>query len=166
MVVALIASAAAARDSGARRDALASQGQIDDNAPVKASTEIVVAAPIDKVWKVLSDIDGWPKWQPAISSAESAGPLKAGTEFTWRTGATRIKSRLALVAPNTDLSWTGKAFGAKAIHVWHLKAVDGGTLVSTRESLTGFMLRMFYSSKKLANSQKEWLQALKRAAEK
>lgn len=150
-----------------RGDELASKGQIDDKAAVQASTEMLIAAPDDKVWRLLSNIDGWPKWQSTISFARTAGPLKPGTEFTWTTGGTKIKSRLALVVPNTDLSWTGSARGAKAIHVWHLKAVEGGgTLVTTKESMSGFLLGMFYSSKDLAKSQKEWLEALKGAAEK
>lgn len=150
-----------------RGDELASKGQIDDKAAVQASTEMLIAAPDDKVWRLLSNIDGWPKWQSTISFARTTGPLKPGTEFTWTTGGTKIKSRLALVVPNTDLSWTGSARGAKAIHVWHLKAVEGGgTLVTTKESMSGFLLGMFYSSKDLAKSQKEWLEALKGAAEK
>lgn len=150
-----------------RGDELASKGQIDDKAAVQASTEMLIAAPDDKVWRLLSNIDGWPKWQSTISFARTTGPLKPGTEFTWTTGGTKVKSRLALVVPNTDLSWTGSARGAKAIHVWHLKAVEGGgTLVTTKESMSGFLLGMFYSSKDLAKSQKEWLQALKGAAEK
>lgn len=150
-----------------RGDELASKGQIDDKAAVQASTDILIAARDEKVWRLLSNIDGWPKWQSTISFARTTGPLKPGTEFTWTTGGTKIKSRLALVVPNTDLSWTGSARGAKAIHVWHLKAVEGGgTLVTTKESMSGFLLRMFYSSKDLAKSQKEWLEALKGAAEK
>ena len=150
-----------------RGDELASKGQIDDKAAVQASTEMLIAAPDDKVWRLLSNIDGWPKWQSTISFARTTGPLKPGTEFTWTTGGTKVKSRLALVVPNTDLSWTGSARGAKAIHVWQLKAVEGGgTLVTTKESMSGFLLGMFYSSKDLAKSQKEWLQALKGAAEK
>lgn len=150
-----------------RGDELATKGRIDDKAAVQASTEMLIAAPEDKVWRLLSNIDGWPKWQSTISFARTTGPLKPGTEFTWTTGGTKIKSRLALVVPNTDLSWTGSARGAKAIHVWHLKAVEGGgTLVTTKESMSGFLLGMFYSSKDLAKSQKEWLEALKGAAEK
>jgi hypothetical protein len=74
---------------------------------------------------------------------------------------------LALVVPNTDLAWTGTALGTKAIHVWHLKTPEEGrTLVSTKESMSGFMLKILYSSKDLEKSQKAWLEALKRASEK
>ena len=167
LVLLMIASPALAQKTEQRQDELAAAGHVDEHAPVRASSEILILAPIDKVWKLLSAIDSWPKWQSTISSARTSGPLQPGTEFIWISGGTKIKSRLAVVAPNTDLAWTGTAFGAKAIHIWHLKAPEEGrTLVSTEESMSGFMVKIFYSSKDLEKSQRAWLEALKRASEK
>ena len=115
------------------------------------------------------EIDEWPKWQPNITAAKIAGPLNQGTEFEWTTGGTKIKSRLALVKPGEKLAWTGKALHTTAIHVWQFRTTpSGGTVVSTRESMSGFMLKLkvFYSSKDLEKSQKAWLDALKREAER
>ena len=167
LVLLMIASPALAQKSQHRVDELAAAGRIDENAPVRASSQILIMAPIDKVWKLLSAIDDWPKWYSTISSAKTLGPLQPGTEFIWNSGGAKIKSRLALVVPNKDLGWTGAAYGTKAIHIWHLKAPEEGkTLVSTEESMSGFLLKIFYSSKNLENSQRAWLEALKRAAEK
>jgi hypothetical protein len=167
LVLLMIASPALAQKTEHRLVELAAAGHIDENAPVRASSEILILAPIDKVWKLLSAIDDWPKWQSTISSSRTSGPLQPGTEFIWISGGTKIKSRLAVVVPNTDVAWTGTAFGAKAIHIWHLKAPEEGrTLVSTEESMSGFMLKIFYSSKDLEKSQRAWLEALKRASEK
>lgn len=167
LLILLLALPALAQSSGNRLENLAASGQIDASAPVHASSQILISAPIDKVWKILTAIDDWPKWQPSISSAKMAGPLQPGTEFVWTTGHAKIESRLALVAPDADLAWTGTSLGTKAIHVWHLKATEEGkTLVSTEESMSGFMLKVFYSSKDLEMSQKDWLEALKRASEK
>jgi len=53
-----------------------------------------------------------------------------------------------------------------AIHVWTLTALpDGGTLVSERESLTGWFISFFYSSAELQQVDQRWLTALKVAAE-
>jgi len=150
-----------------RAEALADNGQIDERAAVKASSEILIAAPTEKVWNLLVGIDEWPNWQPNITAAKIAGPLKRGTEFKWTMGRAKIASRLALVKPDEELAWTGTALHTTAIHVWQLRAVrDGGTLVSTKESMNGFMLKLFYSSKDLEKSQRAWLDALKRAAER
>ena len=156
-----------AQDAMNQAEVLASNGQINNHAAVKASSEIFIVAPMDKVWRLLVGIDEWPNWQPNITTAEIAGPVKKGTEFKWTTGGTKIASRLALVKPGEELAWTGTALHATAIHVWQLRAApSGGTLVSTKESMQGFMLKLFYSSKDLEKAQKAWLDALKREAER
>src|SRR5580704_481071 len=130
-------------------DQLAHSGKIREDAPVKASLEITIHAPVEKVWLLLTDVRGWPKWQTDISTAEIAGPLQAGSSFSWTTGGTHIQSRVALVQPYDQFAWTGKAFGATAIHVWKLsRLADGRTIVRTDESMRGFLLALFYSSKK------------------
>jgi uncharacterized protein YndB with AHSA1/START domain len=145
---------------------LAANGQIHEEAAVKASSEIVIHASPEKVWHLLTDINNWPAWQSTVSAAKMNGPLEPGTTFVWTNGGTKITSRLALVHPMTQFVWTGKALGAKAIHVWNLQAApDGGTLVKTVESMDGFMLKIFYSSSDLAKSHAMWLDALKRKAE-
>lgn len=152
--------------AGVSDEDLARGGKIRENAAVKASVQIVIHAPPEKVWSVLADISNWPKWQRDISAAEISGPLQPGTPFNWTIGGTHITSRLALVQPNSQLAWTGKAFGAKAIHVWKLSQTAGGqTTVETDESMEGFLLSLFYSSKKLAASDQQWLERLKTASE-
>jgi len=149
-----------AQDGINRAEALADNGQIDEHATVKASSEILIAAPTDKVWSLLVGIDEWPNWQPNITAAKIAGPLRRGTEFKWTIGGTKIDSRLALVKPDEELAWTGTAHHVTAIHLWQFRATpNGGTTVTTKESMNGFMLTLFYSSKALQKSQKAWLDA-------
>lgn len=146
---------------------LASSGEIDNDAPIKASVEITIRAPAEQVWQVLTDIPNWPKWHADITNTEMSGPLESGTSFRWKNGGTQIHSRIALVRPYEQFAWTGTAMGAKAIHVWKLQRLaDGQTLVTTNESMEGFMITVFYSSKKLEASDKLWLDRLKQAAEK
>jgi uncharacterized protein YndB with AHSA1/START domain len=146
-------------------DELARSGNIQENAPVKASLEITINAPREKVWGLLTDVNGWPKWQRDITKANISGPLQSGTAFTWTAG-TNIQSRIALVQPLEQLAWTGTAYKAKAIHVWKLQGLpDGRALGKTSESMEGFMLKVFYSSEKLKESDQHWLNYLKAAAE-
>ncbi len=148
-------------------DQLAHNGNIQQNAPVKASLEITVNASPERVWGLLTDIKSWPKWQHDITKANIFGPLQSGTEFAWSSGSTNIRSRIALVQTNEEFAWTGTAYKAKAIHVWKIQRLSSNnqTLVKTSESMDGFMLHLFYSSKKLADSDQRWLEALKSAAE-
>jgi hypothetical protein len=147
-------------------DQLARSGRIQESAPVKASVEITVNASPEKVWGLLTDVKDWPKWHPDITKAEISGPLQRGTDFTWTSGA-NIQSRIALVQPVEEFAWTGTAYKAKAIHVWKLQRLSGDrTLVRTNESMDGFLLALFYSSKKLQESDQRWLNDLKAAAER
>ena len=168
LLLAVLTTAANAQKPADHLDELAASGQIHENAPVKASAEITIHASPEKVWHLLTDIDNWPKWLSIVSAAKINGPLEAGMTFAWSEGGSKIKSRIALVHPVTELVWTGTTFGARGIHVWNLQSLpDGCTLVKTSESLDGFLLRLkvFYSSKDLAKLHRVWLDALKQKAE-
>ena len=95
-IVALLMLAISPSDD--RLDQLARSGNIEENAPVKASLEIAVNASPEKVWRLLTDVKNWPRWQRDISKAGISGPLQSGTAFTWTAGV-EIRSRIALVQP-------------------------------------------------------------------
>jgi hypothetical protein len=139
LFLALLTTPANAQSPMDRLEKLAADGQIQENAAVKASSEITIHASPENVWHLLTDIDNWPKWQSTISAAKINGPLESGTAFVWTSGGTQIKSRIALARPVTQLAWTGTAYRARAVHVWNLQLLpDGDTLVKTTESMDGF----------------------------
>jgi hypothetical protein len=148
-------------------DRLAASGEIQQDAPVKASLQIIVNASPQKLWTLLTNLRDWPHWHPAIKQAAIDGPLTPGTKFAWTLGSTSIHSRIALVAPYQAFAWTGSAYMAKAIHVWKLQPLPGDrTLVKVDESMDGFLLEHLYSSDELKAADQSWLDDLKRAAEK
>lgn len=51
---------------------------IDRHAPLTARKEMVVAAPVDVVWNIQTDIERWPEWQPDISSISLEGTFGSG----------------------------------------------------------------------------------------
>jgi len=153
--------------SSRQLQALSAVGAIQQDASVKASVTMQIAAPPAKVWELLIDAPSWPSWCPQIESVKAPGPLAIGTRFIWKSGGMTIHSEVHLLEPDRRLSWTGTASPARAIHVWELKATpDGGTLVTVKESMTGPLMTWLYSSDKLAASETNWLTALKQAAEK
>ena len=155
------------RDRGQDFEGLARSGSIQEDAPIKASADVVIDASPEKVWTVLTAVSDWPKWQPKISHAEIAGPVERGMPFTWGGGGVLIKSRFALVEPDARLSWTGTSMNAHAIHQWKLERIAGGkTHVRVDESMSGFPIMVFYSSKDLQESDQFWLDRLKQEAER
>ncbi|MVF23699.1 hypothetical protein EVC37_19090 [Methylocaldum sp. BRCS4] len=115
---------------------------IDRHAPLTARKEIVVAAPVDVVWNIHTDIERWPEWQPDISSISLEGTLAPGTLFRWKAQGLKITSTLQEVEPQRGIGWTGVALGMKAIHIWKFESQDNSTRVVTEESLSGWLARL------------------------
>lgn len=143
------------------------QKEVSRSAPVVESAEIVIDAPLEVVWKVISDFEKWPDWNSAVTRMDFRGPLTAGTSFEWVGGGSKIVSRLEEVDPYKRLVWSGKTFGIHAVHVWKFDRSDTGTCVFTEESFEGFIARIIpgVMRKMLAKALREGLTALKIASE-
>lgn len=141
--------------------------EVDRNAPVLGSAEAHIEAPVETVWEVLSDLENWTKWNKSVSRIRVNGPVEAGTSFEWASGGFKIVSRLEEVAPPARISWTGKMFGVRAVHVWDLVADGRGTLVRTEESFAGWLAKLLpgVMRKTLAKALAQGIADLKTAAE-
>ncbi len=141
--------------------------EIDPKAPLVASHSISIQAPPATVWRLLSEIERWPSWHAAITRAQLEGPLASGTVFRWTSGGTAIVSTIQLLEAGRRLGWTGRALGTATIHIWNVEASEGGTLVTTAESMSGWLIRALKLVMPgfLDDALTSWLAALKRAAE-
>jgi hypothetical protein len=139
--------------------------RIDGLAPISASCELVIDAPVERVWDVLSRPLGWPDIEPGIRNVRLHADVVEGTRFTWRNGRTRLTSRFAVVEPGRELTWTGSALGTKVVHR-HLLAPtsDGTTHLRSEESMAGPLLVLFFSEAKLHAALEKWLNAIASAA--
>jgi uncharacterized membrane protein len=153
---------------GPSREAMharAAVGAVQEGAPLHALHSTQIDAPREKVWALLTGIEQWPTWHPAVRSAKSEG-LEAGKWFTWDNAGTTIHSQLALVKAPEVLAWTGSVATAKAAHVWRLRALSPErTEVEVEETMDGFMMSAFMSNKDLDDSVTQWLGDLKAAAQ-
>lgn len=141
--------------------------EVNRDAPAVGKAETLIAAPVDVVWGVLSDLPNWPSWNTGVTAIRVNGGLKAGTTFEWTGGRTSIVSRLEEVAAPTKIAWTGKMLGVRAIHVWELKPDGSGTRVVTEESFEGWLARLLpgVMKKVLTKALDQGVAALKAAAE-
>lgn len=154
---------------GPSNDALAvlgSRGEVQQDAPVKASSSILINATPQRVWNVLTNVAEWPRWQHDVDHVTVDGALGKGVSFEWNAGSTTIRSRVVLFIPDKTVAWTGRASVARAVHVLTLSTPDsGGTRVESMESMDGPLLSWFYSSSDLQSSEDQMLKNLKVAAE-
>jgi uncharacterized protein YndB with AHSA1/START domain len=120
--------------------------EVDTDAPAVARAEIEVEAEPEIVWAVLTDIAGWPSWNPDVRSATPEGPLAGGTRFRWKAGPGTITSTLQEVERPHLVSWTGTTLGIRAIHVHRLEGRGSATLVRSEESWDGPLVRLLRQS--------------------
>ncbi|WP_405683575.1 SRPBCC family protein [Streptomyces sp. NBC_01387] len=147
----------------------AKRHQIDEAAPIRSAHEVVIDAPVERVWALLADPAGWSTFAPAIHDVHVAGDRTASvdTRFTWINGRAKIASRFAVVEPLREITWTGSAMGSRAAHRHLLTTREDGTmLLRTEESMAGTLLGLFYGSAKLHAELTRWLDAIKTGAER
>jgi len=141
---------------------------INQEAPVVQTKEIIINATPEKVWKVLTNIQSWEKWNERIEKPKLKGNLEVGSSFIWKTNGSKIKSKIHTFTPEEMLGWQGKAFGARAIHNWYLKLTENGTKVRVEESMEGWIISLMKKKMNdiLEDDMLYWLEQLKQECEK
>jgi len=136
-------------------------------AEAQASAQLLIKAPVERVWQLLVDVDRWPSWNHSVESAILEGAVASGSVFVWKSQGFTVRSTIQTVEPRHRLTWTGAAFGTRAFHSWEFEVVDGGVLVTTAETFDGWLpwLLRAMMQRKLDDTLPGWLASLKVAAE-
>ena len=137
------------------------------DAAASSQAQIQIAATSERVWDLLSNIDRWPTWNSLVQSAVLDGPLHPGSVFKWKSKGLSVVSTLREVVPNRRLTWTGKAFGTRAIHSWDIEETDQGVVLRTAESFNGWLPQLMPKAmqRTLDETLPAWLKAIKSEAE-
>ena len=133
---------------------------------VEYSTEIEAEA--QKLWDIMADIEAWPEWQGTpFVNVETPLPIKEDSAFEAKLGGARWRLTVRNAERPSKLIWTAKATGLKAVHEWEFNERDGKTVVTTRESVSGWMAMALYFLVRasLRSSNEKWLADLKARAE-
>jgi uncharacterized membrane protein len=140
---------------------------IDSDAPVRASHEIDINAPLTTVWRLHADVNNWPAWQKEITAARLDGPFRPGASFEWTSYAFTVVSTIYEMTERARVLWGGTAGGITGIHEWVFTGTPAGTHVTTRESFAGEPVRADVTAMQAAldSSLTAWLGHLKAAAE-
>lgn len=118
----------------------------DPHAPVYQKKCTIINATPERVWRILTDIDQWPKWMGNVRKAKINGPLLPDTTFKWHASGFSINSTIHIVEPFSNFGWSGRSMGIFAIHNWSLTSFDGATSVTVSESMQGLVARIFRKS--------------------
>jgi short-subunit dehydrogenase/uncharacterized protein YndB with AHSA1/START domain len=111
--------------------------------PIEVRNEIVIHASAERVWDLLTDVEGWPSWWRACRwvRLESAGSTAGATTFRWN--AHPVVLRSTVVAADRPHSFTFVA-DAPAVHAQRTftlqPAPDGlSTVVVSHETQVGLL---------------------------
>ncbi len=142
-------------------------GPADPSAPARAHASIFIAASVDQVWAILTNFEGWPRWNSDVSTMTVSGPLSIGTVLKWKSGGLPIRSEIDRLERPTAIGWRGRAPLMRAQHVYLLQERDGGTQVETFEAFFGPIAKLLPGStgRMLANALHSGNEMLKRACE-
>lgn len=80
----------------------------------KSSAGVIIDAPVATVWKVLVDVESWPRWTESMSSVQrlDSGPLRVGSSA--RIEQPKLKPMVWTVSelvPERSFTWTARVPG-------------------------------------------------------
>lgn len=113
-------------------------------------TEIEIAAPASRVWELLADLAGYPRWNPSIARLE--GPAQAGARLRMRArlgGGIKVPLRpvLLTVERNRELSWSGRLLSGALMAGEHRFVIEGlppdRVRLTHEENFTGWLAPLF-----------------------
>ena len=104
--------------------------------------QVNVRAPAERIWTVLTDAEGFPRWNSTVTSIE--GEIREGAKLKVRVpGTERVFSpRISDVVPNERMTWTGGVSPIfKGVRTFELRTRDAGSTEFTMaERFTGLMI--------------------------
>jgi uncharacterized membrane protein len=91
---------------------------VDRAAPIVVRHEIEIDAPLERVWKLHTQVNRWPEWQQAITSARIEGDFEPGSSFDWSSYDFPVTSTIYAVDEGSRVLWGGSSGGVTGIHEW------------------------------------------------
>jgi len=140
---------------------------VDRSAPVLAHHEVDIRAPLEEVWRLHMDVNGWPTWQSDITTAHVEGAFEPGNSFDWSSYGLAVTSTIYVVAGRSRALWGGTAEGITGVHEWLFAETPDGVRVTTNESFAGEPVATHQANMQsmLDTSLASWLGHLKTSAE-
>jgi uncharacterized protein len=115
--------------------------------PIEVRNEIVVRAPAERVWALLTDVERWPSWYRACrwvrlestSTPASAGSAARPTSFRWKAHPVVLRSTVVAAVRPSSFTFVADARGLHAERTFTLRPAPDGlsTVVISDETQVG-----------------------------
>ncbi len=110
-------------------------------------TSIEINASPEKIWKVFSNFENYPNWNPFLT--EVSGEVKAGNQIKINAGGMIFKPTVLKFEENKELRWLGKLLFSGIFDGEHyFEIIDKGNGTSTfvhGENFKGILVPLFKS---------------------
>lgn len=134
---------------------------------------IVIDTDLERIWTVFTDLTCWNNWNSVIRNACCVDQCLAhGTVITccFRPFFFPINAQIKVdkVIPRKRVIWSVRKKGFFALHEFLFQRQEKGTLVTSRETFTGLLVRLFGSllpEKRMRALTTTFLKDLKMASE-
>jgi hypothetical protein len=125
-------------------------------------------APPEAVWRIWSDTNTWPTWNPDVRTVSLEGPFTTGTTGSMTTGAGTHRIRLENVVSGRSFDLVTSPIPATTFR-FHCEVTpaDGGSTISQGLSMSGLLAPIFspLMGNRIASSFEPILAGLAREAE-
>lgn len=116
-------------------------------------TEIIINAPVSRVWEILTDFNNYPEWNPFIKSFN--GEVREGSRFKVTIhppdGSPMTFNPMCLaLKKDSEFRWLGHLFFKGLFdgeHIFELESLDNGTThFVQRENFRGILVPLLWGS--------------------
>jgi len=108
---------------------------------VRIEHVLEIDAPLERLWTLTVEVEGWPLFTPTVTSVERLddGPLRVGSRVSLKQPGQppRVWTVTAL-EPGRRFAWSTRLFGTTMTGVHELDATSVGTRNVLRVELTGW----------------------------
>ena len=127
---------------------------------------IEINATPEKIWKVITEPNEWPKWHPQVSRARSNDRVRGGSSFIWEHGKKHHSDVIQDEKP-FRIIWFSRALTHLSLTRWTIEPTGkNSSKVSLGESRDGFFLYLSLSPEEHQKELQDWLTYLKKEVEK
>ena len=115
-------------------------------------TEIEIAAPLTKVWSILTDLDNWKEWNPIVNQASGVASIGSKLSITMRGKDGKDANKYMPIVTNIEepksFRWRVKMMAGFLFtndKVFELEEIASGTRLVHIEGFSGILVPMFWS---------------------
>jgi hypothetical protein len=108
------------------------------------STAIDIAAPPERVWQVMSDVERWHEWTPSVSSVRLRGPLAVGSTAVIRQPKfPPAWWKITRLDPGRSFTWVSAGPGLHVVARHSVAPTDRGARATLSLELQGLVGGLF-----------------------